>query len=77
MKMSPGVPGLGGGSAHRRRGRKKMRKAAAVVAVATVFLCVPSIASSSPFYGPPIGAAKKVCLESGGVWTPYLQTCKV
>jgi hypothetical protein len=76
MKTSPEVPGLGGGPAHRRRG-KEMRKAAAVVAVATAFLCVPSIASSSPFYGTPIGAAKKACLENGGVWTHYLQTCTV
>jgi hypothetical protein len=54
-----------------------MKKAAAMVAVATVFLCIPSIASSSPFYGAPTGASKKACLERGGVWTPYLQTCTV
>jgi hypothetical protein len=45
--------------------------------VATVFLCVPGFASSSPFYGPPLGATKKACLESERVWTPYLQTCTV
>jgi hypothetical protein len=54
-----------------------MKKAAAMVAVATVFMCIPSIALSSPFYGAPTGAAKKACLERGGVWTPYLQTCSV
>jgi hypothetical protein len=54
-----------------------MRRAAALVAVATVFLCVPSFASSSPFYGEPTGPTKKACLENGGVWTPYLQTCTV
>jgi hypothetical protein len=77
MNTSPGVPGLGGGSAHGVGERKKMRRAAALVAVATVFLCVPSFASSSPFYGEPTGVAKKACLENGGVWTPYLQTCTV
>jgi hypothetical protein len=52
-----------------------LKKAAAVVALATVFLCVPSIASSSPFYGTPTGAAKKACLQSGGVWTLRGRRC--
>jgi hypothetical protein len=52
-------------------------KAAALVAVTTMFLSMPAISASAPFYGPPVGAAKKACLESAGVWTPYLQTCTV
>jgi hypothetical protein len=52
-------------------------KAAALVAVTTMFLSMPAIAASAPFYGPPVGAAKKACFENGGVWTPYAQTCTV
>jgi hypothetical protein len=50
------------------------RKIAVALAVATMFLLVPGMASSA-FYGPSTGAAKKACAESGGTWTPYLQTC--
>lgn len=52
-------------------------KAAALVVATTMFLSVPAIAAGAPFYGPPVGAAKKACLGNGGVWTPYLQTCSV
>jgi hypothetical protein len=51
------------------------RKAAALLVGATVFLCIPTMASSSPFYGTTPGAAKKACADSGGVWNPSLQTC--
>jgi hypothetical protein len=45
-------------------------------AVATLFLLVPSMASSA-FYGPATGKSKKACAEAGGTWTPYLQICQL
>jgi hypothetical protein len=45
-------------------------------AVATLFLLVPSMASSA-FYGTPTGKAKKDCLANGGTWTTYLQICEL
>ena len=52
-----------------------MRRMIAVAFVmTTLFLLVPSMASSA-FYGPSTGKAKKACLEAGGTWTTYLQTC--
>jgi hypothetical protein len=68
LRESQGVKG---------KGRAMRGKAAALVAVTTMFLSMPAIAASAPFYGPPVGAAKKACFENGGVWTPYLQTCTV
>ena len=71
--------GLGFGRAQgvQGKGRAMRGKVAALVAVTTMFLSMPAIAASVPFYGPPVGAAKKACFENGGVWTPYLQTCTV
>ena len=46
------------------------------LAVATLFLLVPSMASSA-FYGTPTGKAKKACLEAGGTWTTHLQVCEL
>jgi hypothetical protein len=52
-----------------------MRRTIAVAfAVATLFLLVPSMASSA-FYGPPVGAQKKACARAGGTWIPHLQIC--
>jgi hypothetical protein len=52
-----------------------MRRVIAVAVLATtLFLLVPSMASSA-FYGPSTGAAKKACAAAGGTWTPNLQIC--
>jgi hypothetical protein len=54
-----------------------MRRMIAVAfAVATLFLLVPSMASSA-FYGNPTGKAKKECLAAGGTWTTYFQMCQL
>jgi hypothetical protein len=54
-----------------------MRRVIAVaVLAATLFLLVPSMASSA-FYGPSTGTSKKACLAAGGTWTPYLQICQL
>jgi hypothetical protein len=45
-------------------------------AVATLFLLVPSMASSA-FYGTPTGKAKKECLAAGGTWITNLQICQL
>lgn len=54
-----------------------MRRGIAVaIAAATLFLLVPSMASSA-FYGTPTGKAKKECQAAGGTWVPYLQICEL
>jgi hypothetical protein len=54
-----------------------MRRVIAVaILAATLFLLVPSMASSA-FYGPATGKAKKECQAAGGTWITYLQVCQL
>jgi hypothetical protein len=61
--------------AHRSsEGAKEMRRKLALsLAVATIFLVVPTVGSS--FVTP--AAARKACQQAGGTWVPYLQICNL
>ena len=52
------------------------RVIALAILAATLFLLVPSMASSA-FYGTPTGKAKRECQAAGGTWTTYLQVCQL
>jgi len=76
--MSPDTWGSGTGrrAPKTSRGEDEMRRKIALgLAAMTVFLAVPSVAATSPFYGDSTGKARKACEQSGGTWTPYFQTC--